>query len=167
MLKFFQRQSDAQLQTDLIRDFLTDSNHRWIMQDRNFREKLVDLFLALTIPELRQLLQKRSLLLLRSDGRFSCTIVKEAGREVVIVYPDLVKLMESAEFRQGQAILAHEFGHVLLDHNTKMMTEAQAQSEADGFAAKLGYGEELGLALSHFPRTKEIHERIQALIGPF
>lgn len=98
-----------------------------------------------------------------SDARMSCAFHQFRGREVVLVFPDLYRLLLSAEFAQGQAILAHEFGHVILGHAHRATDDLTAQLEADAFAAELGYAEELAYALEGYAGQETISARLTAL----
>lgn len=147
----------------LIAGFFNAPEHRWVWENKAIRVRLVELFLKMETRDLHTLIRKRRLLLMYSDARMSCAFYQFRGREVVLVFPDLYDLLLSPNHKNGQAILAHEFGHIVLGHASQAITNDQAQSEADAFAASLGYGEELALALEPYTAEQEIPTRIRAL----
>jgi Zn-dependent protease with chaperone function len=162
--QLLKKQSDQEKKIQLIQGFLLQTEHQWILRDRALKSRIIDFFSRIDSNDLNSLIKKKKLLLLISDGRYSCTLKKEWNSEIVLVYPDLLRLFQSAEYLQAQAILAHEIGHILLRHNEKRMSIREAQLEADRFAAQLGYAEELAKALSFFPNSRDIQERISNLI---
>jgi Zn-dependent protease with chaperone function len=162
--KLIKKQTDQEKRIQLIQEFLLQSHHQWILRNKNLKTRIIDLLSLLSTKDLLSLFKKKSLLLLNSDGRFSCTLRKEMDNEIILIYPDLLRLFESAEFPQAQAILAHEIGHILLQHNERKMSLREAQIQADQFVAELGYAEELGRALKSFPYSKDLQERISLLI---
>ncbi|MBI2522060.1 MAG: hypothetical protein HYV97_16705 [Bdellovibrio sp.] len=84
-----------------------------------------------------------NLVFLKSNGHFGCAIGATQADYLIIIFPNLLNFLHSAAPRIGQAILAHELGHLFNRHAEKSISPLQAQIEADAFAYRLGYGKEL------------------------
>ena len=84
-----------------------------------------------------------NLVFLKSNGHFGCAIGATQADYLIIIFPNLLNYLQSAAPRVGQAILAHELGHLYYRHAEKTISPLEAQIEADEFAYQLGYGREL------------------------
>lgn len=149
----------------LLASFLGQPEHQWIRQNKVLQDRIVELFTKLPQKDLEKFVLAKRGTLAYSDGKWSCTFSKGKTESVILIFPNLYRLFLSAEFPQTQAILAHEIGHVLLDHNEKRKSEAELQMEADAYAKSLGFGQELLYALQEFPATKELVRRAEKLAG--
>jgi hypothetical protein len=148
---------------DTIAYFLRLPEHQWIAADKALLDRIAGFLCLLSPADLTEILTNRRLLLLYCNQKMSAAFHQFKNREVVLIFPDLRKLLLSAQYLQGYAVLAHEFGHILHGHSEKEIHPLTAQLEADRFASELGFGEELFdlLRLEH-PNT-EIRERLAAL----
>lgn len=145
-----------------IARFFSAPEHRWLWENKNLRARLTEVFLRMSKRQLGTFFGRRPLLLY-SNGKMSCAFHQFRGRQVVLIFPDLLELLASHEYAQGQAILAHEFGHIVLGHASAAISQSQAQMEADAFAASLGFGPELSRALASFSDSNEVPSRIRSL----
>ncbi|MGZ3730425.1 MAG: M48 family metalloprotease [Bdellovibrionota bacterium] len=148
---------------DLITRFLRLPEHGWIVADRALLDRIAGFLRLLPVADLVTVLEERRLLLLYCNQRMSCAFHQFEGREVVLIFPDLKKLLLSAQYLQGYAVLAHELGHVALGHAQKEIHPMQAQLEADQYAAGLGFAEELTLVLRVEQSYDEVRDRLAAL----
>ena len=148
---------------ELMADFLRRPEHRWILTDEPFRDSLVELLCGFPESHLRRVLAEERLLLLFCNQRMSCALYPYENRSMVLVFPDLYQLMNSAHYHQAHAILAHELGHVFHRHAKVRISPIDAQLEADRYAFERGYGEELLIVLRGERVSAETRARIQAL----
>ena len=82
---------------------------------------------------------------------------------VVIVYPDLLRMLKSAASTTAMAILAHELGHIAFDHSKRQIGRLESQVEADYFSFLLGFGEELQNFLLGYGNSVDAKVRIAKL----
>lgn len=128
---------------DFLRILTESPLNRWCMQHKGLWRSIEELVENFT-PEICQFYGwGTNLVFLKSSGHFGCAIGATQVDYLVIIFPNLLKLLQSAAPRAGQAILAHELGHLYYRHAEKNLSSLQAQIEADAFAYKLGYGKEL------------------------
>lgn len=149
----------------LLASFFQRPEHHWIRHNRLLQNRIVELLAKLPLRDLTHFIDGKKAVLAYSDGKWSCTFSKSKNESVILIFPNLYRLFLSAEFPQAQAILAHEIGHVLLNHNELRKSEIELQMEADAYAMSLGYGQELLYALQEFPATKELLRRAEKLSG--
>jgi hypothetical protein len=157
------RRKIAPTPLDRIAKFLSLPEHAWIARDRALLRS-VALFLS-TLPErdLALALGERRLLLLYCNQRMSCSLHQFEGREIVLIFPELCRLLSSARYLEGHAVLAHEIAHVLLGHTRNEVDALRAQLEADDYARRLGLGEDLASALRREEPGEELAARLAAL----
>lgn len=154
------RTSDA---AECISEFLRRPEHAWILRDEPFRNSLIELLCGFPLTDLEGLLRREKLMLLYCNQRMSCAVYPYEGRSLVLVFPELHRLMCSAQYLQGHAILAHELGHIFHRHAKVKVGPAQAQFEADRYAWERGLGEELAEVLRAEEPTAETLQRIEML----
>jgi Zn-dependent protease with chaperone function len=145
----------------LIARFLRQPEHRWIQGD--FREAIVSFLATIPRPYLHKILVQRKLLFLYCNQHMSATFYQYRRREIVLIFPELLKRIQSVQKHQAFAVLAHEFGHVYHEHSQKRIGSLAAQVEADRFACELGYAEDLYFVLSGEERTHELVERLHQI----
>lgn len=148
---------------ECIAAFLRQPEHAWILRDEPFRNGLIELLCTLPLADLRLLLENERLLLLYCNQRMSCALYPYEGRAVILVFPELHRLMSSAQFLQAHAVLAHELGHVFHRHAKIKIGSLQAQLEADRYAWDRGLGEELIAVLEAEADSPETRRRIEEL----
>jgi len=107
----------------------------------------------------------KKLMILPSRGNWACAIPHTDRAHLILIYPDLIDLLKSNNFRQGLAILAHEVGHIFLGHSDRKIDPEDAQFEADYFSNLLGFGVELILFLSVRPECDKRYKRLLELRG--
>lgn len=126
----------------LLKKVLTDPNHQWINNDTTIRRSFVALISALNATQAEFFL-KHETFFIPCQAQLSCAIGKTGNHHLILVFPDLMKILRSASADHGIAILAHEMGHIFYQHTENRIETLQAQIEADDFAFQLGFGEEL------------------------
>jgi hypothetical protein len=148
---------------DRIMRFLKQPEHAWICENRNLLRSLALFLNSLPLEDLITAIEKRRLLLLYCNQRMSCSFHQFEGREIILIFPDLYRLLCSARNLEGHAVLAHEVAHVLYGHTRNAISPLQAQLEADAYALGLGLGEELSSVLLEEEPSEEISARLSAL----
>src|SRR3989339_1024232 len=88
-------------------NFFNMPHHLWITESKALKRAFLILFDSLN-DKLLQILWKKNLICLRSYGVLACTLSLPPQSDVLIVYPDLIKLLHSASLMHGVSILAHE-----------------------------------------------------------
>jgi hypothetical protein len=130
-------------------DFWGNTHNQWLKGDRYVERNLRDLFNMLDQSAL-DYFQQHPLVFIPSTGELSCALSGISGIDVIIVFPELIKMLRSAAPRRGLAIVAHELGHLISQHSEREIDRLQAQIEADRFATQLGLGLELQEILLQF-----------------
>lgn len=146
---------------DFKKSFFNSPFHAWIQSDKQFKrcfELLIDSF----GPEEIKFFTDNPILFLQSNAVLSCTLGKDS-ENIILVFPDLAKLMTSSCYFQAIATLAHECGHVFYRHTEVEMENLEKQIQADFFAYKLGYGEDLQDILLEHNHSIETKVRIAKL----
>ena len=122
---------------------LQNHSHSWIRKDRDLSRSFKVLLDSFPRP-IKIFYQKRKkLLFIKGSGNFACSVNHPKNTGIILIYPNLIKLLKSPNFLQGVAVLAHEVGHIFYDHGKRKISTLDAQLEADNFACKLGLKEEL------------------------
>lgn len=152
---------------ELIAEFLRQPEHQWIGTYSVLLERIAGFLCTIPHNDLQVILKKRGLLLLYCNPKMSCAFHQFQRREIVLMFPDLIRLLQSPAFHQGYAILAHELGHVYHAHSSRIVNPLRAQIEADAYAATLGLAEELFDVLRLESPSSEIRERLAVLRRAF
>lgn len=127
---------------EFLYSFWQSPEHNWIKNNRNMALSLEELFESIPLDILNDLTKRTKLILAQSSGRYGCAVESQSVN-IIICFPDLIDLLSRYNSKIGQAILAHELGHLYHNHSTKKISPLEAQREADAFAVKLGFGYEL------------------------
>ncbi len=143
--------------------FLSLPEHGWIRSNPKLLDRIAGFLSLISAGDLKEILQDRKLLLLYCNQKMSCAFHQFSGREIVLIFPELLRLLESAQYLEAYAILAHELGHVAKGHSRKAVSPLLAQVEADQYAAELGLGEELFRVLGNESSSEEVRLRLSAL----
>jgi hypothetical protein len=163
MLQLFKKKSHEEENKDFFdifsRDFFANDNHRWVHEDRYIKANFEEFFERLPKKVIRRFVKGPGLLFLPSSGKFSCTLTSVQSH-IVIVFPELMKLLRSSATNHALAILAHELGHIVYNHSSRPMDPLEAQVEADNFACELGFANELESFLMDQPDTLEKRVRL-------
>jgi hypothetical protein len=145
-----------------LRDFLENPHHQWILDNPNIKRCFLTLFMDLKDEHVKYL-SKRKVHFLFSQGEMSVAVTHQKNESIIVVFPDLYKLMISSLMPYAQATLAHEIGHIYGRHSERSITAMNAQIEADQFAIDIGYGEDLYLTLKNYEDLPEVKERLKII----
>jgi hypothetical protein len=163
LTRWFRRTRAGETPERKILRFLGLPEHRWIANEPALLRRFA-LFLALLPAEhLAELVDERGLLFLYCNQRMSAAFYQFERREIVLVFPELRRLLVSAQYHQAYAVLAHELGHVLRGHSRRAIAPLDAQLEADAYARELGLGPDLAYALRFEEPTEELAARLDKL----
>lgn len=142
-----------------VSDFFSNDNHSWIAKDRYIRANFEEFFEKLPSKVIKKFVKGPGLIFIPSSGKYSCTL-SNLQCHIIIVFPELMRLLRSSATNHALAILAHEVGHIIYDHSKKVMDPIEAQVEADMFACQLGFGNEIESFLEDQPESLEKRVRI-------
>lgn len=146
---------------DYFQEILLDPAHAWLRGHNRYKLVLSDFFThipSITINKLRM----RKLLILPCGAELSATITPPADSNVILLFPELQRMLLAANPAPALAVLAHELGHIACDHSKRAIESLEAQIEADAFAASLGFKEEITSLLLQ-ENSSEAWERLRAL----
>jgi len=147
---------------DFKSNFFNDDNHKWIYDDKILKrniEILIDSFSSDHVAFFRS----HPTFIIPCQAHLSCAIGRTQNHQLILVFPELIKLLRSAMGFHGLAILAHEFGHIYHQHTEFKIDTLTAQIEADQFALDLGFGEELQEVLLDHAYSADCRVRIARL----
>jgi hypothetical protein len=144
MLSFLSRprKSDKELKREFLKKFYLHDSHSWILGDRYVKANFDEFFDRISWQILKRFSKKRNLIFLPSNGKYSCTL-SSINQHIIMVFPELMRLLKSPATNHALAILAHEIGHIVSEHSKKAIDPLEAQVEADLFACKMGYAVEI------------------------
>lgn len=158
-----QTQDHAQKQKDkLLSEMIKDPNHLWIAEDRVIKRVFIDLLNSLNNEHVNYFLKNKTYFI-PCQAHLSCAIGKTGNHHLILVFPDLIKILKSASPEHAMAILAHEMGHVFYQHTEFKIETLKAQIEADDFAYQIGFGEELQDILMDYNESVDCRVRIAKL----
>jgi hypothetical protein len=133
-----------------LNNFSSQPDNDWIISDRYLQRIIVDFFKELPQDTL-EYFAKRPLVLVPVSAHLACAIGEKDALDIILLFPEMVKKLKSADPRNALAVLAHEIGHLYYRHSLRKIDRLQAQVEADRFACQMGYGLELVETLENFP----------------
>ncbi len=165
ILNFFRKNQTTSIKNSreqLLKKVISDPNHHWIASDVSIRRAFVGLISALN-PTQAEFFLKHETFFIPCQAQLSCAIGKTGNHHLILVFPDLMKILRSASADHGIAILAHEMGHIFYQHTENKIETLQAQIEADDFAFQLGFGEELQEILLDHAHSLDCRVRISKL----
>lgn len=165
MLDFFKRHKSIDPKTkkeNFLKGFMSDGNHRWIVEDRMIYRGVKMLIESLQDKHI-DFFTKHPTYLIPCQAHLSCAIGRTQNHHLVLVFPELLQILRSASSVHGVAILAHELGHIYFQHTENKIDTLQAQIEADDFAFQLGFGEELQEILLDHVNSVDCRVRISRL----
>lgn len=140
--------------------FHNRSEHQWIASDEMLSESFSILEAHIKSSAKVSLFYK-STLFLKVNGSYACAL--DSNKRFILVFPELFQLLKSSKRMQGIAILMHELGHLVLEHQKNQIDNEIAQIEADLFANEMGLGKYLLEFLYERSRGQQINKRILAL----
>ena len=126
-------------------------------------DQLIDCF---QIKHLKKFLHKKEIVLVKTNGQYSCALSYPKDIDLILIFPELHKLLRCVTPDLGIAILAHEFGHLYHSHSDQQIPRLKAQIQADHFAYELGYGYDLQEVLLNYSNL-ESQTRISYLTSLF
>lgn len=141
---------------------LSRSEHLWIKEDK-YAMRIFDILIDSLDTATLKALNKLDIYFTVGEGRLACTITPPKRANIVMIYPNLLQLMRSGAPTHAVAVLAHEIGHIVLNHNKRSISPLQAQLEADRFAAEAGFADELHDVLLDHKEWPFCEERLTAL----
>ncbi len=153
----------SSIREESIQNFSMHPEHQWILEDPEFKRAFEYLFDSLDDRILAQLSKHKPVIFIKSSGRLSLVVPSQDQAHIVMLFPDLIKVMHSASPLRAVAILAHELGHIYLDHAHKDLDDLSAQLEADEFSFHLGWGGELFSVLEDHSNSRDCRLRLQNL----
>lgn len=145
--------------TELIDYVMGMPEHSWMSQDQYLKANMLDFLERLPLRVLDKVFMEKATVFAPSTGRYACS-VSNVHRSVVIIFPEVYQLLTKTYDGWAKAVLAHELGHVYLDHTANMDDPMEAQVDADNFAMDMGYLEELESFLYDQPESVEKRVRI-------
>ena len=147
----------------LYRSLVSLPANRWMREEPSM-DRALRVVVGGFDEEARSLMRgKERIVFHPSEGTLGSAFNASDGVQVVIVYPDLLRMLKSAARVMGMAILAHELGHIAFDHSNRPIGTLEAQVEADYFAFLLGFGGELQDFLMDYGGSVDARVRIARL----
>jgi predicted Zn-dependent protease len=144
------------------RKLMSSPHHQWIVNDQHLNRSFQTLLEHLP-PESYRFFMQKDILFLRVGGELAGAFRGGQENGYVLVFDDLIKMLKSAAWYLGIAVLAHELGHLYYNHSNKSIDTQQAQLEADDFARQCGLARELIQVLSDYSEQENAYERIERL----
>ena len=149
---------------ELVNFILDQEEHRWIRSEGYVNAHFTDFLERLPLRTLEEVFIKKMTLFVRSSGKFACSVTP-LQQNVVIVFPELYTLLSKTYDGWAKAVLAHEIGHIILNHTENHEDPMEAQVDADKFACDMGYLEELESFLHEQPESVEKRVRLSFITG--
>lgn len=146
--------------------FFSHPEHQWIKFEKFTYSNLLDFFEAFPLKAINKIYETQDVVLYPSSGRFACS-VQGSQKSIIIVFPELKKLLDAPFDGWAKAVLAHEFGHLYYGHGSKLIDPLEAQVEADRFAVDLGYLEFLAEFLEEQPESIEKRTRLAFITSKY
>lgn len=143
--------------------FKKNSNHQWILSNSKVFQCFEILFDEFTDVHYK-FFNKHQVHFIYSHAELSFAVGNLKNESVVVVFPDLYKMMNSTYITEASATLAHELGHIFYRHHERKISKLAAQFEADSFAKELGFKDDLIRTLSQFSHLPEVKMRINKLL---
>ena len=143
--------------------FFDSPYHLWIKEDISIVRSFDHLFDLLTLEQVDKLFIKTNVVFLKGNGKISCSLPSLPNTHFILVFPELLQLLKSASPTHSLAIIAHELGHILYEHNQNSIHPIIAQFEADQFVCSLGLKKELIDVLNDYKYLEECQVRIKKL----
>jgi len=144
-----------------FKQFFSSDFHEWILDNKYYERAFRILVESFNGQVLDFFLNNKSVVFIKANGRLSCALSSLEKYHVVIIFPDLCQIFESASPMRGVAILAHELGHIYYNHSAQTILPLKAQLEADAFTASLGLGSDLQDVLLDYPKSEECRIRAE------
>lgn len=150
------------LREDIKNQVMADEYHHWIRENKYIASTFEEMIDSMPLWSLEKWSKLGRIIFLSSSGKYSNALYNVQAH-VIIVYPELMRLLRSTAMSSSLAILLHEMGHLIHEHAKKGTDPLQAQIEADLFAAQAGYFEEIEQILLEQPESIEKRARLSYL----
>lgn len=161
MFKFWLKKEEKKITTlEMKEKFFSHPLHTW-MNEMGFAKRSIETFLDSLPSEAMEFIYYHEVLMLKSSGKYALSV--QPGSHVIVVFPEVLKLLNSFKFDEGLMMIAHELGHIMYEHGKKSVDTLTAQVEADRFAISLGYAVELEQFLLAQPESIEMRTRLAYL----
>lgn len=157
-MNFFNLNLSKKKQVDWKAFFLANTAHEWIVNDKYILSNMMDFLEDLPEDLLKKMCTTHSCIFVPISAQYSCSVT-QSQESVILIFPELMSLLKSTAKSYYKAILAHELGHILGDHAKKSLSGVESQVDADHFAIKLGFGEDLEKFL--LERSESIEKRVR------
>jgi len=141
--------------------FWAKTEHQWLQEDKalyrgfNYFWDIFPLALRAQLP--------RDLCFIRCSGRLACTVAAQKKRAVILVFPELERLLHSASPEQALAVIGHELAHLILGHHLMKISTWEAQLAADRLVATMGLGRELQEVIADYAPAWQARPRLAEL----
>lgn len=144
------------------KSFENNPEHQWIVKNKDV-QKCFQLLFDEFRDEHFKFFTKNKVSFIYSHAELSFAVGNLKNEFVVVIFPDLFKMMSTTLITEASATLAHELGHIFYRHHEKAVNRLKAQIEADSFATELGFKEDLKRTLLRFSHLPEVQYRLEFL----
>ena len=158
MLGLFKKLRHFNTRGQFIKWFFDQPQHQWMKQSRYIEIHFIDFFEYIPLKTINKLFADTDIYFVPSNGKYSCNVSSQ-NEEVIIIFPELLQLLKAPFDGYAKAILSHELGHIFHQHSRQAIEPMAAQIEADRFAVKLGYGNELAEFLEE--QSESLEKRVR------
>lgn len=158
MLGLFRKLRHFNSREHFLKWFFEQSQHQWMNQSRYIKVHFIDFFEYIPIKTINKLFAETDIYFVPSNGKYSCSVSSQ-NEEVIIVFPELLQLLKAPYDGYAKAIISHELGHIFHQHSRQNIEPIAAQIEADAFAVKMGYGNELAEFLEE--QSESLEKRVR------
>lgn len=150
----------APTRKEVMAQFHRKPEHEWIRGDGRI-SKIFDMLLtSLSNEHINELFIKNDTLFILQRERLSTVLCFSPKTRIILVFENLIDLIKTVNATQAMAVLAHELGHLYFKHDKRRPDILQAQLEADMFAIRLGFAQDLLDFLTDQVKTHDLLMRI-------
>ncbi|MBD63859.1 MAG: hypothetical protein CME62_01520 [Halobacteriovoraceae bacterium] len=146
----------------LIEGILQTPEHGWMKEDSCTFAHMQDFFERIPSKVLKKVFVDEHTILVPASGKYACA-VRSHHQYVVLVFSEVLQKLSKYNDGWAKAVLAHELGHIFLDHHKVNEDIMESQVDADAFACDMGYLEELESFLHDQPESVEKRVRLSFL----
>lgn len=136
-------------------------HHKWIRDDKNLYRFFKTILSLLTKEDFMALNSTKELCFLYSPGRYASALPSDKNYNFVIIYPEMIKMINSVDNSMALAVIFHELGHLRHEHHKDKRPSLDKQIEADQFAVKYGLINEILELLYSENQSFEVAKRIE------
>ena len=141
--------------------FFARPEHQWMQEDRTVL-RLIDFLWDIFPIALRAQLPKE-LIFAYASGNLACSMACSAQRQIVLIFPNLIKILHTASPERGLAVIGHELAHLILQHHQRKISPWAAQLAADQLVIVMGLGEALQEVIADFAPPWQAQIRIEKI----